>query len=122
MPASAAPVPGSVTLTVTGVLAPTAVLEPVSIGGITVQHATLHNYADITRKDIRIGDTVRLKRAGDVIPQVVGPIVDLRGDAQTVDYYERMLAEIDARIANGVGAVVVVLPFTLNQVLLTLVA
>jgi DNA ligase (NAD+) len=62
----------------TGVLAPTAVLEPVSIGGITVQHATLHNYADIARKDIRVGDVVRVKRAGDVIPQVVGPIVDLR--------------------------------------------
>jgi DNA ligase (NAD+) len=62
----------------TGVLAPTAVLDPVSIGGITVQHATLHNYADIARKDIRVGDVVRLKRAGDVIPQVMGPIVDLR--------------------------------------------
>ena len=62
----------------TGVLAPTAVLDPVEIGGITVQHATLHNYADITRKDIRVGDVVRLKRAGDVIPQVMGPIVDLR--------------------------------------------
>jgi DNA ligase (NAD+) len=62
----------------TGVLAPTAVLEPVEIGGITVQHATLHNYSDIARKDIRVGDVVRLKRAGDVIPQVVGPVVDLR--------------------------------------------
>lgn len=62
----------------TGVLAPTAVLEPVSIGGITVQHATLHNYADIARKDILIGDMVRLKRAGDVIPQVIGPIAGLR--------------------------------------------
>jgi DNA ligase (NAD+) len=69
----------------TGVLAPTAVLEPVSIGGITVQHATLHNYADIARKDIRLGDVVRLKRAGDVIPQVVGPIVDLRtGDERPI--------------------------------------
>jgi len=69
----------------TGVLAPTAVLEPVSIGGITVQHATLHNYADIMRKDIRVGDLVRLKRAGDVIPQVMGPIVDLRtGDERPI--------------------------------------
>jgi DNA ligase (NAD+) len=69
----------------TGVLAPTAELEPVSIGGITVQHATLHNYADIARKDIRVGDVVRIKRAGDVIPQVVGPIVDLRtGDERPI--------------------------------------
>jgi DNA ligase (NAD+) len=69
----------------TGVLAPTAVLEPVSIGGITVQHATLHNYADIARKEIRVGDVVRLKRAGDVIPQVIGPIVDLRtGDERPI--------------------------------------
>jgi DNA ligase (NAD+) len=62
----------------TGTLAPTAELEPVEIGGITVQHATLHNFQDIARKDIRIGDMVRIKRAGDVIPYVIGPIVDLR--------------------------------------------
>jgi DNA ligase (NAD+) len=69
----------------TGVLAPTAVLEPVSIGGITIQHATLHNYEDIARKDIRIGDVVRIKRAGDVIPQVVGPVVDFRqGDERPI--------------------------------------
>ena len=69
----------------TGVLAPTAVLEPVAIGGITVQHATLHNFSEIARKDIRIGDTVRIKRAGDVIPYVIGPIVDLRrGDEEPI--------------------------------------
>jgi DNA ligase (NAD+) len=69
----------------TGILAPTAVLEPVSIGGITVQHATLHNFSEIARKDIRIDDVVRIKRAGDVIPYVIGPIVDLRqGDEQPI--------------------------------------
>lgn len=69
----------------TGTLAPTAELEPVEIGGITVQHATLHNFQDIARKDIRIGDMVRIKRAGDVIPYVIGPIVDLRtGDEQSI--------------------------------------
>ncbi len=69
----------------TGILAPTAVLEPVAIGGITVQHATLHNFSEITRKDIRIGDVVRIKRAGDVIPYVIGPIVDLRqGNEQPI--------------------------------------
>ncbi|MBL7199104.1 MAG: NAD-dependent DNA ligase LigA [Anaerolineae bacterium] len=67
----------------TGSLAPTAVLEPVEVGGITVQHATLHNFEDIARKDIRIGDVVRIKRAGDVIPYVIGPIVDLRDGSES---------------------------------------
>jgi len=62
----------------TGVLTPFAVLEPVVVGGATVQLATLHNEGDIRRKDIRIGDTVIVQRAGEVIPQVVGPVVSLR--------------------------------------------
>ena len=62
----------------TGVLAPNAVLEPVEIGGTMVRAATLHNFDEIARKDIRIGDRVLVKRAGDVIPYVVGPIVDAR--------------------------------------------
>jgi DNA ligase (NAD+) len=66
----------------TGTLAPAAVLEPVEVGGITVQNATLHNFEDIARKDIRIGDMVRIKRAGDVIPYVIGPIVDLRNGTE----------------------------------------
>ena len=66
----------------TGTLAPTAELEPVEVGGITVQHATLHNFDDIARKDIRIGDVVRIKRAGDVIPYVIGPVIDLRDGSE----------------------------------------
>jgi DNA ligase (NAD+) len=61
-----------------GKLNPYAVLEPVTIGGVTVRMATLHNEADILRKDIRIGDTVIVHRAGDVIPYVVGPVLELR--------------------------------------------
>ena len=57
----------------TGVLTPYAVLEPVEIGGVTVRQATLHNFDFIQEKDIRVGDRVRVKRAGDVIPYVIGP-------------------------------------------------
>jgi DNA ligase (NAD+) len=59
----------------TGSLNPYAVLEPVEIGGATVRLATLHNEEDIRRKDIRVGDRVVVKRAGEVIPQVVGPVL-----------------------------------------------
>ncbi len=68
----------------TGSLNPFAVLEPVKIAGATVQLATLHNEDDIRRKDIRAGDTVIVQRAGDVIPQVVGPVLSKRTGKEKV--------------------------------------
>ena len=68
----------------TGSLNPYAVLEPVVVSGATVQHASLHNEEDINRKDIRIGDTVIVERAGDVIPQVVAPVLAQRTGKELV--------------------------------------
>ena len=62
----------------TGTLNPFAILEPVQIGGVTIERAALHNEDDIRRKDIREGDWVYIQRAGDVIPDVVGPILSKR--------------------------------------------
>jgi DNA ligase (NAD+) len=68
----------------TGSLNPFAVLQPVVVAHATVKLATLHNEDDIRRKDIRIGDTVIVQRAGDVIPQVVGPVVSVRDGSEQV--------------------------------------
>ena len=62
----------------TGVLTPYAVLEAVEVGGVIVRQATLHNFDFIDEKDIRVGDRVLIKRAGDVIPYVIGPVVESR--------------------------------------------
>ena len=68
----------------TGALNPYAVLEPVQVSGVTVRQASLHNEDDIRRKDIRVGDVVIVERAGEVIPQVVGPVTERRTGTEVV--------------------------------------
>lgn len=90
----------------TGVLTPFARLDPVEVGGVIVKQATLHNFDYIAEKDIRVGDFVTIKRAGDVIPYVIGPVIDRRTGvkekyippmkcpvcAQTVEHFEGEVA------------------------------
>lgn len=68
----------------TGALTPYAILDPVELGGVTISSATLHNDDNVLQKDIRIGDTVEVVRAGEVIPRVVGPVVAARDGSERV--------------------------------------
>ncbi|MFD3973149.1 NAD-dependent DNA ligase LigA [Streptomyces cyaneofuscatus] len=71
----------------TGIIAPRAVLEPVEIDGSTVGYATLHNPADITRRDLRLGDQVMVYKAGDIIPRIEAPVAHLRtGDETPIEF------------------------------------
>ena len=88
----------------TGALNPWAMLEPVEVGGVTVSRATLHNEEDINRKDIREGDIVIVQRAGDVIPQVVGPARRARKGTKPFRMPKNCpLCGVDGRQARGRG-------------------
>ena len=76
----------------TGAATPVAVFNPVVVAGTTVQHASLHNADEIARKDIRIGDTVVIFKAGDIIPQVESVVLELRPKDSQVFHYEQALA------------------------------
>ena len=89
----------------TGTLTPVAHLRPVKVAGSTVARATLHNLDEVRRKDIRIGDTVILQKAGDVIPEVVRPVLDRRtGDEREYQMPERCPV-CDTPVARDEGAV-----------------
>ncbi|MER6155413.1 NAD-dependent DNA ligase LigA [Streptomyces sp. NPDC001868] len=82
----------------TGIIAPRGVLEPVEIDGSTITYATLHNPADITRRDLRLGDHVMVHRAGDVIPRVEAPVAHLRtGEEQPI-----VFPEVCPRCGSGI--------------------
>lgn len=87
----------------TGALNPYAVLEPVEVGGVTIRMATLHNEDDIRRKDIREGDLVVVKRAGDVIPQVVGPVREKRTGQEREFVYPRSCPVCGAEVERKPG-------------------
>ncbi|MET7737642.1 NAD-dependent DNA ligase LigA [Streptomyces sp. NPDC005402] len=84
----------------TGIIAPRGVLEPVEIEGATITYATLHNPADITRRDLRLGDHVMVHRAGDVIPRIEAPVAHLRtGDEQPITF-----PEVCPRCGSGIDS------------------
>jgi DNA ligase (NAD+) len=87
----------------TGSLNPFAILEPVNIGGVTISRATLHNEDDIHRKDIRVGDWVLIQRAGEVIPEIVEPIVNRRIGNEKVFYMPKTCPECGAEVIRIEG-------------------
>jgi DNA ligase (NAD+) len=91
----------------TGVLTPYAVLEPVRLSGVTIRQASLHNFEDLARKDLRAGDMVVIRRAGDVIPQVLHPIVALRTGTEVPMEVPKVCPVCGEAVMQEVGEVAV---------------
>ena len=89
----------------TGVLTPFAIFEPVEVGGVIVSRATLHNFDFIAEKDIRIKDRVLIKRAGDVIPYVIGPIIDARTGSEKTYQMPRVCPSCGQEVEHIQGEV-----------------
>ena len=87
----------------TGRVTPFASLEPVHVGGVTVSTATLHNEDEVKRKGVLVGDTVVVRRAGDVIPEVVGPVVALRDGSETEFVFPTTCPECDTPLVRPEG-------------------
>jgi DNA ligase (NAD+) len=88
-----------------GTLTPVADLEPITVGGVVVAHATLHNEDEIARKDVRVGDTVIIQRAGDVIPQVVGVVLERRPKHSEQYHFPGKCPECDSLAVREEGEV-----------------
>ena len=88
----------------TGTLTPVAELEPVFLAGSTIARATLHNEDELRRKDIRIGDTVTIEKAGEVIPAVVGVVLTKRTGQETIFQFPKRCPECDSEIQRMPGA------------------
>ena len=90
----------------TGALTPVAILEPVNVGGVLVARATLHNEDEIRRLDVRVGDTVRVQRAGDVIPQVLGIVAEARPHGTHPFHFPRRCPACGSHAVRAEGEVV----------------
>ena len=84
----------------TGAATPVAILEPVVVAGSTVQMATLHNQGEVERKDIRVGDTVIIQKAGDIIPEVVRPLIELRTGKEKRFFIPENCPECDVKLSK----------------------
>lgn len=94
----------------TGAVTPVADLEPVIVGGATVSRATLHNYEDLIRKDVREGDVVVIQRAGDVIPEVIGPVLERRQPDSAIPTEPQNCPECGTKLIHIEGQVALLCP------------